>query len=575
MAASWSTCTNNLGKNAPDQLYELTVNWTVRWWKLKVGLSPGADPEYRPHSSVTPKAGCRGNIPRDRVRTISLYPKCDDIDETSDSGSSRRKACSRSKVPQVGQLCPLPKGSFRTDAFSSEHPPFRKRRGKGTKSWNGQDDSLALGDYRLAVGHPIPFPSFPELEASKHPTPKALTPELHVSKELPALSGIIDLLDSLAVFVSQSACFRITHWMHARLASRCTHVAPVGAVSRKSSSLGTLAVLHTSYYSKTISPFCPNMHFIRRPQDIPSLLTSSILFTSPVTLRRYSSSIPSPSAQLLTAITSSNLCLLRNPVPRIRVAGRAGINLPHRQGLGSASNPTPAKLQTPTAQSHPLTPEIRYRTARRQPACPACRVSRFPPPCLRQSTVPLPTRYPSPPVPDQHTTHSHCLYVSLPSLPIRSSNISLSLSLDRTAKPIPRHSFLTSNSPLLGFPSPVSAVPVPFGTSDIFPVLPQQKHFPPVTMQPKAAMPVPQIRPAMYVFSPFLAHTLPPSLLPKSRRHFPPTSSRHRGLIVVTAAVTAVAVSFRYTALSRRTNDQNQCSSNPYYVSVDRSGGGI
>ncbi|EXF81087.1 hypothetical protein CFIO01_12027 [Colletotrichum fioriniae PJ7] len=60
-------------------------------------------------------------------------------------------------------------------------------------------------------------------------------------------------------------------------------------------------------------------------------------------------------------------------------------------------------------------------------------------------------------------------------------------------------------------------------------------------------MPVPQIRPAI----------------------------RHRGLIVVTAAVTAVAVSFRYTALSRRTNDQNQCSSNPYYVSVDRSGGGI
>ncbi|KAF4778930.1 hypothetical protein HER10_EVM0012482 [Colletotrichum scovillei] len=66
-------------------------------------------------------------------------------------------------------------------------------------------------------------------------------------------------------------------------------------------------------------------------------------------------------------------------------------------------------------------------------------------------------------------------------------------------------------------------------------------------MQPKAAMPVSQIRPAI----------------------------RHRGLIVVTAAVTAVAVSFRYTALFRRTNDQNQCSSNPYYVSVDRSGGGI
>lgn len=53
-------------------------------------------------------------------------------------------------------------------------------------------------------------------------------------------------------------------------------------------------------------------------------------------------------------------------------------------------------------------------------------------------------------------------------------------------------------------------------------------------------------------------------------------SSRHRqGLILTTVAVTAVAASFRYTAISRRTNEQNQCSSNPYYVSVDRSGGGI
>ncbi|OHW90449.1 hypothetical protein CSPAE12_10923, partial [Colletotrichum incanum] len=52
-------------------------------------------------------------------------------------------------------------------------------------------------------------------------------------------------------------------------------------------------------------------------------------------------------------------------------------------------------------------------------------------------------------------------------------------------------------------------------------------------------------------------------------------SSRHRGLLLATVAVTAVAVSFRYTAASRRTNEQNQRSSNPYYVSVDRSGGGI
>ncbi|CCF41962.1 peptide synthetase [Colletotrichum higginsianum] len=51
--------------------------------------------------------------------------------------------------------------------------------------------------------------------------------------------------------------------------------------------------------------------------------------------------------------------------------------------------------------------------------------------------------------------------------------------------------------------------------------------------------------------------------------------SRHRGLLFATAAVAALAVSFRYTAASRRTNEQNQRSSNPHYVSVDRSGGGI
>ncbi|TQN73161.1 hypothetical protein CSHISOI_02330, partial [Colletotrichum shisoi] len=50
---------------------------------------------------------------------------------------------------------------------------------------------------------------------------------------------------------------------------------------------------------------------------------------------------------------------------------------------------------------------------------------------------------------------------------------------------------------------------------------------------------------------------------------------RHRGLLFATAAVAALAVSFRYTAASRRTNEQNQRSSNPHYVSVDRSGGGI
>ncbi|KAK1954596.1 hypothetical protein LZ32DRAFT_604925 [Colletotrichum eremochloae] len=57
--------------------------------------------------------------------------------------------------------------------------------------------------------------------------------------------------------------------------------------------------------------------------------------------------------------------------------------------------------------------------------------------------------------------------------------------------------------------------------------------------------------------------------------HVPPAIRHHRGLILATAAFTAVAVSFRYTAISRRVNEQNQCSSNPFYVSVDRSGGGI
>ncbi|KAK2044458.1 hypothetical protein LY76DRAFT_31081 [Colletotrichum caudatum] len=57
--------------------------------------------------------------------------------------------------------------------------------------------------------------------------------------------------------------------------------------------------------------------------------------------------------------------------------------------------------------------------------------------------------------------------------------------------------------------------------------------------------------------------------------HVPSAIRHRRGLILATVAVTAVAASFRYTAISRRTNEQNQCSSNPYYVSVDRSGGGI
>ncbi|EFQ33223.1 hypothetical protein CGRA01v4_08721 [Colletotrichum graminicola] len=72
-----------------------------------------------------------------------------------------------------------------------------------------------------------------------------------------------------------------------------------------------------------------------------------------------------------------------------------------------------------------------------------------------------------------------------------------------------------------------------------------------------------------------------PSRTPKApivafpRIHVPHAIRHRQGLILTTVAVTAVAASFRYTAISRRTNEQNQCSSNPYYVSVDRSGGGI
>ncbi|WYZ46374.1 hypothetical protein EsH8_IX_000599 [Colletotrichum jinshuiense] len=52
-------------------------------------------------------------------------------------------------------------------------------------------------------------------------------------------------------------------------------------------------------------------------------------------------------------------------------------------------------------------------------------------------------------------------------------------------------------------------------------------------------------------------------------------ATRHRGLLLATMAVTAAVVGIRYQATSMKTNEQNQRSRNPYYVSVDRSGGGI
>ncbi|KAK7956039.1 hypothetical protein PG997_008539 [Apiospora hydei] len=52
---------------------------------------------------------------------------------------------------------------------------------------------------------------------------------------------------------------------------------------------------------------------------------------------------------------------------------------------------------------------------------------------------------------------------------------------------------------------------------------------------------------------------------------------RHRGLYLVAATITGLAVGARYKASAMQKNEQAQKSSNDssYYVSVDRSGGGI
>ncbi|KAL0933133.1 uncharacterized protein CTRU02_212096 [Colletotrichum truncatum] len=66
-------------------------------------------------------------------------------------------------------------------------------------------------------------------------------------------------------------------------------------------------------------------------------------------------------------------------------------------------------------------------------------------------------------------------------------------------------------------------------------------------MDPKPAMAATQIRPAI----------------------------RSRGLILATMAITTAVVGIRYQAASMKTNELNQRSRAPYYVSVDRSGGGV
>ncbi|KAK7926999.1 hypothetical protein PG985_003997 [Apiospora marii] len=52
---------------------------------------------------------------------------------------------------------------------------------------------------------------------------------------------------------------------------------------------------------------------------------------------------------------------------------------------------------------------------------------------------------------------------------------------------------------------------------------------------------------------------------------------RHRGLYVVAATITGLAVGARYKADAMNKNEQAQKASNDanYYVSVDRSGGGV
>ncbi|KAK1844533.1 hypothetical protein CCHR01_12828 [Colletotrichum chrysophilum] len=50
---------------------------------------------------------------------------------------------------------------------------------------------------------------------------------------------------------------------------------------------------------------------------------------------------------------------------------------------------------------------------------------------------------------------------------------------------------------------------------------------------------------------------------------------RHRGVLLAAIAVSTAIVGIRYQANSRRTNELNQRTTAPYYVTVDRSGGGI
>lgn len=56
----------------------------------------------------------------------------------------------------------------------------------------------------------------------------------------------------------------------------------------------------------------------------------------------------------------------------------------------------------------------------------------------------------------------------------------------------------------------------------------------------------------------------------------PVNSARHPGLVLLTATAAAVGMGIRYQATAIKRNEVAQRTSNGnYYVSVDRSGGGI
>lgn len=90
------------------------------------------------------------------------------------------------------------------------------------------------------------------------------------------------------------------------------------------------------------------------------------------------------------------------------------------------------------------------------------------------------------------------------------------------------------------------------------------------------------IRPFAYVALllscfPNASQTHTDTLRPRnSANHFPPYSARHPGLVLLTVTALGVGLGVKYQAVSMKRNELAQRMSNGnYYVSVDRSGGGI